>query len=65
MSNEEENDMDNSYNHGNMWFVTCSQWLARQAKRSGLIRGISVTSIPNPIDITPILVSKNSSRNFT
>ena len=38
------------YNHGNMWFVTCSQWLARQAKRSGLLNGLSVTSIPNPID---------------
>ena len=36
--------------HGNIWFVTCSQWLSRQAKRSGLLRGISVRDIPNPID---------------
>ena len=36
--------------HGNIWFVTCSQWLSRQAKRSGLLSGISVRDIPNPID---------------
>lgn len=39
-----------TYCCGNMWFVTCSQWLARQAKRSGILRDFSVSSIPNPID---------------
>ncbi len=37
-------------NHYNVWFVTCSQWLERQAKASGLLKGQTVTSIPNPID---------------
>ncbi len=31
-------------------FVTCSQWLAEDARRSGLLKGQHVTSIPNPID---------------
>lgn len=37
-------------NH-NISFVTCSQWLCRQARQSGLLVGQSVQSIPNPIDI--------------
>ncbi|MCR5078195.1 MAG: glycosyltransferase family 4 protein [Prevotella sp.] len=40
----------NVLEHNSVWFVTCSQWLCRQAKRSGLLRGQSVVSIPNPID---------------
>lgn len=36
--------------HHNVWFVTCSQWLGRQAKASGLIKDQMITSIPNPID---------------
>lgn len=39
-----------TYDYGNIWFVTCSQWLGRQAKRSGLLRGHHISSIPNPID---------------
>lgn len=35
----------------NISFVTCSQWLCRQAKQSGLFVGQRVRSIPNPIDI--------------
>lgn len=31
-------------------FVACSQWLAGDAKKSALLEGQSVTSIPNPID---------------
>lgn len=32
-------------------FVTCSNWLARVAKSSSLLKEYSVTAIPNPIDI--------------
>ena len=31
-------------------FVACSNWLAGEAKRSALLTGQSITSIPNPID---------------
>ena len=31
-------------------FVTCSRWLADKAKKSGLLSGQKVMSIPNPID---------------
>jgi len=31
-------------------FVACSRWLEGEAKRSALLTGQSVTSIPNPID---------------
>ena len=31
-------------------FVACSRWLAAKAKESGLLKGQSITSIPNPID---------------
>lgn len=31
-------------------FVTCSKWLADKAKKSGLLSGQKVISIPNPID---------------
>ena len=31
-------------------FVACSQWLADEARKSALLTGQSITSIPNPID---------------
>lgn len=31
-------------------FVACSEWLAGEARKSGLLQGQPVTSIPNPID---------------
>lgn len=31
-------------------FVACSQWLAGEAGKSALLKGQSITSIPNPID---------------
>lgn len=31
-------------------FVTCSHWLEGEAKNSALLKGQSITSIPNPID---------------
>ena len=33
-----------------MTFVACSQWLAGEARKSGLLQGQRVESIPNPID---------------
>lgn len=33
-------------------FVTCSEWLRGVAKASALLRGESVTAIPNPLDTT-------------
>lgn len=33
-----------------VFFVTCSRWLAGEAKSSALLRGHKVTNIPNPID---------------
>ena len=35
---------------GSIYFVACSHWLASEAKRSALLEGQKVTSIPNPID---------------
>ena len=37
-------------NDRHIHFVACSQWLAGEARRSALLQGHSVTSIPNPID---------------
>jgi len=31
-------------------YVACSQWLADEARRSALLKGQTVTNIPNPID---------------
>ena len=31
-------------------FVACSEWLAGEARKSGLLKGQVITSIPNPID---------------
>ena len=33
-------------------FVACSRWLAGEARKSALLRGQTVASIPNPIDTT-------------
>ncbi len=35
---------------GNIHFVTCSEWLAGEARSSSLLRDYPVTAIPNPID---------------
>ena len=35
---------------GNIYFVACSHWLESEAKRSALLNGQKITSIPNPID---------------
>lgn len=37
-------------NNRNIYFVTCSKWLEAEAKKSALLAGQSITSIPNPID---------------
>ena len=34
----------------NVTFVACSRWLESEAKRSALLQGQKITSIPNPID---------------
>ncbi len=34
----------------NIQFITCSSWLANEARSSGLLRDFSITSLPNPID---------------
>lgn len=38
------------YKGSNIHFVTCSEWLGRQAKMSGLLQDCHLTSVPNPID---------------
>ena len=35
---------------GSVFFVTCSRWLEGEAKKSALLRGQHITSIPNTID---------------
>ncbi len=35
-----------------MAFVACSQWLEGEARKSALLKGLTVTSIPNPIDVS-------------
>lgn len=40
-----------AYGNSGVRFVTCSQWLMRQAMGSPLLKGNSIVSIPNPIDI--------------
>ncbi|HCN84909.1 MAG TPA: glycosyl transferase family 1 [Sphingobacteriaceae bacterium] len=37
---------------GNIVFVTCSKWLADVAKKSSLLSGFRIETIPNPIDTT-------------
>ena len=34
----------------NIYYVACSHWLESEAKRSALLKGQKITSIPNPID---------------
>ena len=34
----------------NIYYVACSRWLESEAKRSALLKGQKITSIPNPID---------------
>ncbi|WP_448701688.1 glycosyltransferase family 4 protein [Mucilaginibacter sp. AW1-3] len=34
----------------NITFVTCSNWLAGEAKKSSLLKGFRIEAIPNPID---------------
>ena len=34
----------------NIYYVACSRWLASEAKKSALLRGQKITSIPNPIN---------------
>lgn len=38
------------YANRNIHFVTCSRWLEGQARQSGLLAGLRVSSIPNTID---------------
>jgi glycosyltransferase involved in cell wall biosynthesis len=38
-------------NAENITFVACSQWLASVARQSSLLKGHTVKSIPNPIDV--------------
>ena len=35
---------------GNIYYVACSRWLESEAKKSALLKGQKVTSVPNPID---------------
>ena len=35
---------------GNIFFVACSRWLEGEAKKSALLKGMPITSIPNAID---------------
>ena len=39
-----------AYGKSSILFVTCSKWLSGQAKKSGLLTGLKVMNIPNPID---------------
>ena len=34
-----------------LYYVACSRWLEGEAKKSALLQGLKVTSIPNPIDL--------------
>ena len=38
------------YSQGRISFVTCSRWLASEARQSRLLEGKIITAIPNPID---------------
>ena len=39
------------YSHANLSVVTCSRWLGSLAKSGSLFRNVTVTTIPNPIDM--------------
>src|SRR5476651_2150976 len=45
-------------NKPNITFVTCSNWLAREAKKSTLLKEFRIEAIPNPID-TAIYLPKD------
>ena len=34
----------------NIYYVACSRWLESEAKKSALLKGQKITSVPNPID---------------
>ncbi len=51
-----------TYTNSNIHFVTCSMWLEGQVKRSELLVGQHVTSIPNPID-TRLFYKKDKSNS--
>ena len=38
------------YQNSGIHFIACSRWLAGQAKKSALLTGLYIDSIPNPID---------------
>ena len=38
------------YNNSGIHFVACSKWLGNNARQSGLLAGLQLTVIPNPID---------------
>ena len=40
----------NIYSQGSISMVTCSKWLGTLARSSAALKGVKVTSIPNPID---------------
>jgi len=58
LKNPKNNDLSNKihklkseiYKPKNITFVTCSQWLADEAKKSLLLKNQNILSIPNPID---------------
>ena len=39
------------FNGGHISYVTCSRWLADEARSSSLLKGEKITSIPNPVDL--------------
>ncbi|MGL4629817.1 MAG: glycosyltransferase family 4 protein [Leadbetterella sp.] len=58
LKNPSPNDLSNKvwqekmdiFSNANLTVVTCSDWLAKRARKSSLFRNIRVESIPNPID---------------
>jgi len=58
LKNPKSNDISNSqflkklkiYENRNITFVTCSKWLANEAKKSKLLKNARILTIPNPID---------------
>ncbi len=40
------------YENADMTFVGCSRWIADRARKSRLLKGKSVRSVPNPIDLS-------------
>lgn len=54
----------NLYQSSSIQFVTCSNWLANEAKQSGLLSDQHVQPIPNPIDVEMFKpLDKNETRN--